>query len=156
MKTTAKYYIYAFIDGCNVLYVGKGSGARLQKQEKRFGIKGTILEWVGSENDAYSREKHWVANLRPTENKDKGGRGGWTKAVDAADLPNGLSPDGLKFAAPYLARLLASWASDNSLTGILSILSSYLKAHGVEAVERAVLPHLRRLRINNLAVENNL
>lgn len=150
------FYIYAFFDGAQTLYVGKGTGRRLQKQEKRFGIPGKIVEWVDSEEAAYKREKHWISELRPTENRDAGGRGGWsTKGPHAElDFPNGLTPEGLAHAAPFIAKLLLIWKRDKSLAGILNILGAYIPAHGLEKMSEAVLPHLHNLLIKDLAAEN--
>ena len=86
-----KFYIYAFIEGHEVLYVGKGSGRRLKQQEKRFGIPGKILERLSSENEAYAREVHWISELRPTMNRNKGGAGSYSKEVVPRSVRNVMS-----------------------------------------------------------------
>lgn len=80
-----RFYVYAFIEGHEVLYVGKGSGRRLKQQEKRFGFAGKIIEHLDDELKAYEREVYWISELRPTLNKNRGGSGSFlTETVPAA------------------------------------------------------------------------
>lgn len=72
---TGHYYIYCFIDGHEILYIGKGSGRRVKAQAKRFSCEYKILERMDDEAFAYDREKHWIAQLQPTLNMNKGGGG---------------------------------------------------------------------------------
>lgn len=76
-----QFYIYAFIEGHEVLYVGKGSGSRLKQQEKRFGFAGKIIEHVADEHNAYAREVYWISQLKPTLNKNRGGAGSFRQDV---------------------------------------------------------------------------
>lgn len=82
-----RFYIYCFIDGAEVVYVGKGTGSRLKQQEKRFGFHGKIIERLHSEEEAYRREVYWISELRPTENKNAGGSGG---LADPNPIPSAL------------------------------------------------------------------
>ena len=70
------YYVYRIFDGLQTLYVGKGSGRRLQAQIRRFRCAGEVVEHCTSDDHAFEREIHWIAELRPTENKLAGGNGG--------------------------------------------------------------------------------
>lgn len=73
------FYVYRIFDGYETVYVGKGSGRRLQSQMRKFGMDGHILEECGSDDDAFARERHWIARLMPTANKCPGGNGGRAK-----------------------------------------------------------------------------
>lgn len=74
-NSTGRYYIYCFIDGHEILYIGKGSGRRVNAQARRFSCEYKILERTDDEEFAYYREKHWIAQLQPTLNMNKGGGG---------------------------------------------------------------------------------
>jgi plasmid stabilization system protein ParE len=80
-RAAGRFYIYCFIDGHEIVYVGKGSGLRVKQQAKRFGCEHKILEWLDDEVKAYEREKHWIAQLQPTRNQNAGG-GGYVSPVD--------------------------------------------------------------------------
>lgn len=69
-------YVYRIFERLCTLYVGKGSGPRAQVQARRFGANVEIIEDGLTDNQAFEREKHWIAELKPTENKDAGGTGG--------------------------------------------------------------------------------
>jgi hypothetical protein len=73
------FYVYRIFDGLQTLYVGKGSGRRLQSQVRRFRCKGEIVEECKSDDHAFEREVHWIAELKPTENRLAGGNGGRCK-----------------------------------------------------------------------------
>lgn len=75
--TPSKFYIYCFREGEAILYVGKGTGCRMRQQEKRFSLPGEILERIDCEDRAYQRERYWISVLKPTENKNAGGGGGF-------------------------------------------------------------------------------
>jgi hypothetical protein len=69
-------YVYRIFDGDVTVYVGKGSGRRLQSQERRFGLSGEILERCKNDDHAFEREVHWIETLQPTDNICPGGNGG--------------------------------------------------------------------------------
>ena len=69
--------------------MGKGSGGRLKKQERRFCLKGKILQTFKTEADAFAAEVEWVARLKPTENKNSGGGGG-VCSIDPDSMPEML------------------------------------------------------------------
>ncbi len=76
MAKRKQLYVYRIFDGAVSVYVGKGSGRRLQCQKVKFGLPGEILEEFSSEQKAFDRERFWIAELKPTENKCAGGNGG--------------------------------------------------------------------------------
>lgn len=141
-----KFYVYRIFNAEGLLYIGKGSGARLRKQKRSFGADGEIIQRFELEADAYAEEVRLIALHRPPLNRHPGGQGGRAGVYyGRPELPNGLTPEGLSAAAPYLARLLLVWGRDNTLGGLLGILGAYIAAHGEKAIETAVVPHLRRL-----------
>lgn len=71
-----KFYVYRLFDGFETLYVGKGSGRRLANQKCAYRCEGEVLECCTSDDHAFAREVHWIAQLRPTLNKLAGGNGG--------------------------------------------------------------------------------
>ena len=141
-----KFYVYRIFNAEGLLYIGKGSGHRLRKQKRSFGADGEIIRHFEFEDDAYAEEVRLIALHSPPLNRHPGGQGGRAGVYFGRPaLPNGLTPEGLPTAAPYLARLLLLWERDNTLGGLLSILGAYVAAHGQEAIETAVVPHLRRM-----------
>lgn len=76
MSERGRFYVYRIFDGVVTVYVGKGSGSRLQKQIRRFNLQGEVIEWVKSETVAYEAERRWIKRLKPTDNKNAGGAGG--------------------------------------------------------------------------------
>lgn len=72
----ARCYVYRIFDGAETIYVGKGSGRRLATQKRKFGADGEILEHCEDDDTAFARERHWIASLMPTANKNPGGNGG--------------------------------------------------------------------------------
>lgn len=69
-----RYYVYQFVDDYGLpLYIGKGSGDRLQDQIRRFKREGHILNWFKCEIEAYKSEAILIDVLRPPLNK-MGGR----------------------------------------------------------------------------------
>lgn len=75
-ETVAKFYVYRIFNGETTVYIGKGCGYRLAAQIKRFGLPGEKIEQGLTEERAFEREVHWIAELMPTDNKNPGGRGG--------------------------------------------------------------------------------
>lgn len=74
-KGNHKFYVYRIFDGYETVYVGKGSGRRLQSQMRYFSMSGEVLEHCTSDDHAFEREIHWIACLKPTANKLSGGNG---------------------------------------------------------------------------------
>jgi len=150
------FYLYRIHRDGETLYIGKGSGRRLAHQKRRFDADGEILvDGIQDEAEAYRRERALIAEFNPPLNKHPGGNGGWSGlAPNYANMPNGLTPEGLPKAAPILAQLINIWRRDQSLNGLLSIMGAYIKAHGEQTFTDAVVPHLRRLIRNDLALES--
>lgn len=71
-----RFYVYAFRDGAEVVYIGKGTGRRLQQQEKRFGLKGEVLGRYECEDKCFAAERDFIKQLMPNENRNRGGGGG--------------------------------------------------------------------------------
>ena len=150
-----KFYVYRIFNAEGLLYIGKGSGPRLRKQKRSFGAEGEVVQHFEFEEDAYAEEVRLIALHSPPLNRHPGGQGGRAGVYhERPPLPSGLTPEGLQHAAPYLARILAIWRRDESLVGLLSIFGSFVTAHGLAAVEEAVLPYLKRLVGNDLVLEN--
>lgn len=149
-----RFYLYRIFYDDMTLYIGKGTGKRLSDQKRAFGVSGEIIAYFDDEREAYREEKRLIAEHEPPLNRIPGGTGGWSSVGDLRDAPNGLTPEGLGYAAPHLARLLIIWKCDQRLGGILKILGAFVDAHGLEKIEAAVVPHMRRLLFNNLATEN--
>ena len=147
------FYLYRIFDGEQTLYIGKGSGSRLARQKRRFQVAGEIIARFADEDEAYAEERRLISLHKPPFNKHPGGMGGRYGAQTRKELPSGLTPEGLPIAAPYVARLLVTWSRDQSLVGILSVLGAYIKAHGLDAIEQAVLPYMKRLLGKGLALE---
>ncbi len=145
MAGRGEFYVYRIFSGDSTVYIGKGSNGRLAAQKRRFGLEGEVVAYFDDEEAAYAEEVRLIAEFAPPMNKHPGGngpRGGFSHAP--RPLPNGFTPEGLVIAAPYLARLLIAWSRDNALVGLLSVFGAYIRAHGEEVVEVAILPHLRK------------
>lgn len=71
-----RFYVYRIFDGMQTLYIGKGSGRRLQEQKRRFHADGEILERCRTDDQAFRQEVAWIERLMPTENRNPGGEGG--------------------------------------------------------------------------------
>lgn len=135
------FYLYRIFYGDVTLYVGKGSGQRLQHQKRSFTAQGEIVAQFADENAAYRAEMALIKKLDPPLNRHVGGLGG--RFGQRVAIPNGLSPEGLRHAAPHLARLVSRM---REFPDLLHILRAYLEAHGLEALTEAVVPHLRAMR----------
>jgi len=81
------FYVYAILDGETVLYVGKGSGRRSQRSAKNNGGTARILERFSCEDKAFARERYWIAELLPQNNKCAGGNGGRCQPKKRESLP---------------------------------------------------------------------
>jgi hypothetical protein len=148
------FYLYRIFRGEETLYIGKGTGRRLAKQKSRFQADGEIVAYYDDEREAYREEIKLIAAHQPPLNKHPGGQGGRAGLWHRRELPNGFTEEGLPLAAPFLARLLNIWRNDRTLDGILPVVGAYIKAHGEEAITEAVVPYLRRLIRNDLALES--
>lgn len=73
--TTLRFYVYRIFDLGGTIYVGKGSGRRLQNQIRRFGALGEVVKYFKAERDAYHFERKLIAQLKPVRNKCAGGGG---------------------------------------------------------------------------------
>lgn len=76
MSERGRFYVYRIFDGSVTVYVGKGSGGRFKRQQRRFRLDGEVLEWHHNEEAAYKAECVWIASLKPTDNLAAGGNGG--------------------------------------------------------------------------------
>ncbi len=74
--SSVDFYVYRIFDGHQTVYVGKGSGRRLDCQIKKFGMPGEVVETCTSDDHAFERERHWISVFKPTENRLPGGNGG--------------------------------------------------------------------------------
>lgn len=70
-----RFYVYQLTHGDEIMYVGKGSGTRLQRQIHDFGLKGSVIARFKREKDAYAHEIHVIADLSPRLNRHAGGNG---------------------------------------------------------------------------------
>lgn len=71
-----RFYVYLVSRDGVPLYVGKGVGRRMHQSARKHGGDATVLEWCASESAAFDRERHYIAELCPTENRCPGGNGG--------------------------------------------------------------------------------
>lgn len=69
------FYVYDIIKDGLVVYVGKGSGYRLNSQKKRFSADGYKAALFFNEQDAYDYEIERIAELKPALNIHAGGNG---------------------------------------------------------------------------------
>jgi hypothetical protein len=76
MAARKQAYVYLVADGETPLYVGKGTGNRMNVSARRLGGSASVLEECRDETEAFKRERHWIAQLQPTENIRAGGNGG--------------------------------------------------------------------------------
>lgn len=71
------FYIYRiFGQGGETLYLGKGSGKRLENQIKRFGERGEVIKNFDNERETYTEEARLIFEERPPFNRTVGGFGG--------------------------------------------------------------------------------
>jgi hypothetical protein len=71
-----KFYVYLVSFDGVPLYVGKGADRRMHASARKHGGKAEVLEWCENETHAFERERHWITELQPTENRCPGGNGG--------------------------------------------------------------------------------
>jgi hypothetical protein len=80
-------YVYRIFDGHETVYIGKGTGRRLQTQLRRFGVDGEILARDLTDEQAFRRERELIAELMPTANRHPGGNGGRSVKKRKPSLP---------------------------------------------------------------------
>lgn len=70
-----KFYLYRFMRGDVVVYIGKGSGKRFDVQRRRFkGCHGEVFACMFSEEAAIAEEAHLIALHKPEFNATHAGR----------------------------------------------------------------------------------
>ncbi len=72
-------YVYALTKDDQILYIGKGTGNRLQDQRRNFGLAGHELAWFKTEKDAYKFERQLVRDIDPWLNRCAGGAGSYSR-----------------------------------------------------------------------------
>jgi len=71
-----RFYVYRIFDAeGKTLYIGKGTGRRLQNQIRRFKADGEVLERFRSEKASYRKEIELISEHKPPLNKHAGGNG---------------------------------------------------------------------------------
>lgn len=125
-----KYYVYVITDGHEVVYVGKGSGRRLQDQKRRFKCEGSIVEKFTSEKLAYAAEVKWIDQLKPTSNKAKGGNGGWSTPKPGPRLPREYAEIERIGTQRYVAQMLSRklWEGNIAQFGVSKIALDRIRA----------------------------
>jgi hypothetical protein len=83
-----QFYVYCVYDGATPIYVGKGCGHRIRESARKHGGDARVLEYVTDETEAFNRERYWIKELSPTENKSPGGNGGRAGAIRL--VPRGM------------------------------------------------------------------
>lgn len=71
------FYVYRILGEMGeTVYIGKGTGRRLQTQKRRFMSDGEVIETYSTERQAYFAEKKLIAKHNPPLNRCGGGGGG--------------------------------------------------------------------------------
>lgn len=71
------FYVYRILgEQGETVYIGKGTGRRLQTQKRRFMSDGEIIESYSTEREAYFAEKRLIGEHNPPLNRCGGGGGG--------------------------------------------------------------------------------
>jgi hypothetical protein len=154
MAFEPEFYVYRIFHGDMTLYVGKGCGSRLAKQKRDFGVDGEIIARFEREDDAFREEVRLIAEMQPPLNRHPGGQGGRAGMFER-EIPNGFTEEGLAHAAFPLARIILSVHRSPERVGLLGILAAYVNAHGLDKIEAAVMPSLKRLLHSDLAIQGN-
>ncbi len=116
------FYIYRIFGlGNETLYIGKGSGARLAQQKRRFGFDGEIIHHCKDEATAFRQETRYINKLNPPLNQNRGGGGGFAGRGSSKEekLMNRIG------TKAYAARILY-WASQQPH------LSAYVDSSKIE------------------------
>ena len=93
---------------------------------------------------AFAPKKY--GDMLDAENGGCGGRYGIPR-----EMPNGLTAEGLPFAAP----IIASLCRYRSLPGIARIIAAYVEAHGMERLAGAIRPYMQAFVVNDLSADCN-
>lgn len=123
-KQAQSCYVYRIFDVCETVYVGKGSGRRLDAQKRRFNLDGEVIERDLSDDDAFARERHWIKALMPSANISPGGNGGRTVARRKLRLDKSFAEIERVGRRRYAARFLLTRLNESNCV-----------RHGVSKVE---------------------
>lgn len=82
MANLPRFYVYQFSDEDGVVYIGKGSGRRINAQFRKFNCAGKVLEYFLSEEAAYEAERRYIAEIKPRLNIHPGGNGSRVKVAN--------------------------------------------------------------------------
>lgn len=88
-KRNARFYVYVIGPLDAPLYVGKGSGRRLEAQKRRFKADGHEIARFFKEKDAYAFERVAIAENSPALNQNMGGGGSRATPVRQEREPKG-------------------------------------------------------------------
>ena len=73
----SQFYVYRILGEMGeIVYIGKGTGSRLDRQKRRFQSDGEVVKFFASEDAAYRHERKLIALHNPPLNQDTGGCGG--------------------------------------------------------------------------------
>lgn len=111
-KQARSCYVYRIFDGCETVYVGKGSGRRLETQKRRFNLDGEVIERDLNDDAAFARERHWIKQLMPSANVSPGGNGGRTVARPKPRLDKSFAEIARVGQRRYAARFLLTRLSE--------------------------------------------
>lgn len=89
-KASGRFFVYVVRDGAIPLYVGKGCGHRHKASARKHGGTPEIIERFDTDDEAFERERFWIAELRPTCNLHPGGNGGRSAPRSAWEVPPSL------------------------------------------------------------------
>lgn len=98
-----RFYVYRLFDRHETVYIGKGSGRRLEVQQAKFQLPGEVVKRFAREADAYAYEVQLISDLRPTRNIHPGGNG---NKASKRRIPKWLSEMNKIGTRAYGARLL--------------------------------------------------
>lgn len=113
MAKEQRFYVYEIFKDAELLYIGKGSGRRLQTQKKNFNADGRVIEWFFSEEKAYSFEKKQIAQKSPPLNRHKGGNGSKAQKIKREVKPLWFKEIESLGSRKYAARLWLKFAPLN-------------------------------------------
>lgn len=139
MKLGCLFYVYRLYDlSCDSLYIGKGSGNRLQNQKRKYGLLGEIVKEFNTEVAAYAYERRLIKKLNPPLNKRAGGSGGIFGMSPQSKGPEFGTPEALVAVAPAFVKMLRS---PLRVTLWRVIISKWVDKYGIEAVVNVISQH---------------